>query len=194
MLLARASIAMSTYGITTPSEWMATEIEFGPQSSTFVVVGPGLRFAATSPLPGQFNVSNTLAAIASAALAGLDPEQVAVGIAGADGVPGRLESVNQGQDFTVVVDYAHKPDAVAAVLGTLRPLTKGRVIVVIGAGGDRDKGKRPIMGEIAAQLADLVIVTDDNPRTEDPAAIRTDQRCPERRRLRRRRADRGQGA
>lgn len=174
LLLARASIAMSTYGITTPSEWMATEIEFGPQSSTFVVVGPGLRFAATSPLPGQFNVSNTLAAIASAALAGLDPEQVAVGIAGADGVPGRLESVNQGQDFTVVVDYAHKPDAVAAVLGTLRPLTKGRVIVVIGAGGDRDKGKRPIMGEIAAQLADLVIVTDDNPRTEDPAAIRTE--------------------
>ncbi len=88
------------------------------------------------------------------------------------GVPGRFERVEAGQDFIVVVDYAHKPDAVAAALGTLRPLTDGRVIVVLGAGGDRDPGKRPIMGEIAARLADVLVVTDDNPRTEDPATIR----------------------
>ena len=90
----------------------------------------------------------------------------------APGCPGRLERIDEGQPFTVVVDYAHKPDAVEAALGTLRPLTESRLIVVIGAGGDRDTGKRPIMGEISARLADHVIVTDDNPRTEDPASIR----------------------
>jgi UDP-N-acetylmuramoyl-L-alanyl-D-glutamate--2,6-diaminopimelate ligase len=97
---------------------------------------------------------------------------VAAGIAAGGGVPGRLERIDAGQDFLVVVDYAHKPDAVEAAIRTLRPLTDGRVIVVIGAGGDRDPGKRPLMGEIAARLADVVVVTDDNPRTEDPAAIR----------------------
>ena len=90
----------------------------------------------------------------------------------AAGVPGRFERVDAGQDFLVLVDYAHKPDAVAAAVRTLRPLTDGRVIVVLGAGGDRDPGKRPMMGEIAARLADVFIVTDDNPRSEDPAAIR----------------------
>jgi len=94
------------------------------------------------------------------------------GISTGGGVPGRFERIDEGQDFVVVVDYAHKPDAVEAALATLRPLTSGHVIVVIGAGGDRDPGKRPIMGEIAARLADVVVVTDDNPRTEDPAAIR----------------------
>ncbi len=87
-------------------------------------------------------------------------------------MPGRLERVDAGQDYTVLVDFAHKPDAVEAVLATLRPLTDGQVIVVLGAGGDRDPGKRPIMGEIAARLADVLVVTDDNPRTEDPATIR----------------------
>ena len=106
--------------------------------------------------------------------AGLDPVPVARGISGLAGVPGRLESVHAGQDFEVVVDYAHKPDAVEAAIGALRPLAAGRVIVVIGAGGDRDTGKRPLMGEIAARLADLVVVTDDNPRTEDPALIRSE--------------------
>ena len=87
-------------------------------------------------------------------------------------MPGRLERVDEGQDFTVVVDYAHKPDAVTAALAALRPLTDGRLIVVLGAGGDRDPGKRPLMGDLAARLADVVVVTDDNPRTEQPAAIR----------------------
>jgi UDP-N-acetylmuramoyl-L-alanyl-D-glutamate--2,6-diaminopimelate ligase len=87
-------------------------------------------------------------------------------------VPGRFERIDAGQPFTVVVDYAHKPDAVQAALESLRPLTEGRLVVVLGAGGDRDPGKRPIMGELAARLGDVLVVTDDNPRTEDPAAIR----------------------
>jgi UDP-N-acetylmuramoyl-L-alanyl-D-glutamate--2,6-diaminopimelate ligase len=87
-------------------------------------------------------------------------------------VPGRLERIDEGQDFQVVVDYAHKPDAVAAAIAALRPVTSGRLYVVLGAGGDRDPGKRPLMGRIAAQGADVLVVTDDNPRSEEPAAIR----------------------
>lgn len=175
LLLERAGIPMQTFSSRgRDADWQAVDVVLGPDGGRFTVVGPGCRFPARVAVPGEFNVSNALAAIASAALAGLDPERVADGIGRAGGVPGRLEPVDAGQDFTVVVDYAHKPDAVEAVLRTLRPLTSGQVIVVIGAGGDRDPGKRPIMGEIAGRLADVVIVTDDNPRTEDPAAIRSE--------------------
>ena len=126
------------------------------------------------PLTGAFNVSNALCAIAGLGEAGFDAPAVAAAMGGSGGVPGRLEQVAAGQDFLAVVDYAHKPDAVSAALTALRPLTDGRLLVVIGAGGDRDPGKRPIMGEIAARLADVVVVTDDNPRSEDPAAIRAE--------------------
>lgn len=174
LLLERAGIPMQTFSSEgRDADWRAVDVELAGDGARFTVTGPGgLRVDAGVPVPGAFNVSNALAAIASAALAGLDPHQVARGIAAGGGVPGRLERVDADQDFTVVVDYAHKPDAVEAVLATLRPLTEGQVIVVLGAGGDRDPGKRPIMGEIAARLADVVIVTDDNPRTEDPTAIR----------------------
>lgn len=174
LLLERAGIPMQTFSSEgRDADWRAVDVELSGDGARFTVTGPdGLRVDAGVPVPGAFNVSNALAAVASAALAGLDPQQVAHGIAAGGGVPGRLERVDAGQDFTVVVDYAHKPDAVEAVLATLRPLTDGRVIVVLGAGGDRDPGKRPIMGEIAARLADVLVVTDDNPRTEDPAAVR----------------------
>ena len=119
-------------------------------------------------------MANALAALAACALLGFDLEGVARAMAEGGGVPGRLERVDAGQDFTVVVDYAHKPDAVTAALAALRPLTTGRLIVVLGAGGERDPGKRPIMGEIAARLADVLVVTDDNPRGEEPAAIRAE--------------------
>ena len=143
--------------------------------STFVVAGPGgVRVEAGCPLPGDFNVANALAALAACATAGFDLADVARAMAEGGGVPGRLERVDEGQDFTVVVDYAHKPDAVTAALAALRPLTDGRLIVVLGAGGERDPGKRPIMGEIAARLADVLVVTDDNPRGEEPAAIRAE--------------------
>ena len=172
-LLERASIPMSTFSSRGgPADWRAVDIELRADGADFTVLGPDVEVRAHVPIPGEFNVSNTLAAIASAALAGIDPHLVADGIARSGGVPGRLEPVVAGQDYTVVVDYAHKPDALEAVLATLRPLTAGRVIVVVGAGGDRDTIKRPVMGEIAARLADVVLVTDDNPRSEDPATIR----------------------
>ncbi|MAS54258.1 MAG: UDP-N-acetylmuramoyl-L-alanyl-D-glutamate--2,6-diaminopimelate ligase [Pimelobacter sp.] len=130
--------------------------------------------AAAVPLPGEFNVENALAAIAACAETGHDAEQVAAGLRRAD-VPGRMQRLVCGQSFTVVVDYAHKPDAVEAAIAALRPVAAargGRLVVVLGAGGDRDRGKRPVMGEITARLADVFILTDDNPRSEDPAQIR----------------------
>lgn len=172
-LVAECTVPVRTFSVSGDADWRATDVVLRPDGSSFVVTGPdGVRVEAGCPLPGGYNVSNTLAAIAAAAEAGLDATDVASGIATGAGVPGRLERVDAGQDFLVVVDYAHKPDAVEAAIGALRPLTDGRVIVVLGAGGDRDPGKRPIMAALAAELADVLVVTDDNPRTEDPAAIR----------------------
>jgi UDP-N-acetylmuramoyl-L-alanyl-D-glutamate--2,6-diaminopimelate ligase len=157
------------------AEWRAVDLETAPDGSRFVVEGPdGLRVEAGCPLPGDYNVANALAALAGCGLLGYDVAPVAAAMAEGGGVPGRLELVDAGQDFTVVVDYAHKPDAVAAAIAALRPLTEGRVIVVLGAGGERDPGKRPLMGAIAAGAADVLVVTDDNPRGEDPATIRAE--------------------
>ena len=173
-LVDEATIPIRTFSLEgRDADWQAVEVVASATGSRFVVIGPdGQAVEAGVPLPGEFNVANALAAVASCAEAGFDASRLAAGIAAGEGVPGRLERVDAGQDFVVIVDYAHKPDAVEAAIGTLRPLTDGQVIVVIGAGGDRDPGKRPIMGEIAARLADVVVVTDDNPRTEDPATIR----------------------
>ena len=172
-LLAEATIPVRSYALGGSADWTATDVETGPAGSAFTVRGPGgLELRTSVPIPGAFNVSNALAAIAAAGESGLDPASVAAGLEQTVGVPGRLERVDAGQDFTVLVDYAHKPDAVAAVMRTLRPVTAGRLVVVLGAGGDRDRGKRPVMGELAAADADLLVVTDDNPRSEDPAAIR----------------------
>ncbi|WP_246088323.1 UDP-N-acetylmuramoyl-L-alanyl-D-glutamate--2,6-diaminopimelate ligase [Nocardioides albertanoniae] len=182
-LAEEASIPVVTYALHEESaDWHVSGIELRPDGSSFVVHGPdGLELPAASPLAGDYNVSNTLAALASIHHAYAAPGErastevvrsAAAALTQGSGVPGRLERVDAGQPFTVVVDYAHKPDAVEAALGTLRPLTESKLIAVIGAGGDRDSGKRPIMGEISARLADHVIVTDDNPRTEDPASIR----------------------
>jgi len=173
-LVAEARVPMRTFSPSgAEAHWQAVDVELAPTGSRFTILGPdGLAVDAEVPLPGDFNVANALAAVAACAEVGFDPGRIAGGLARGGGVPGRFERVDEGQDFAVVVDYAHKPDAVEAALRTLRPLTDGRVLVVLGAGGDRDPGKRPIMGEIAARLADVLVVTDDNPRTEDPAAIR----------------------
>lgn len=125
----------------------------------------------TLPLPGAFNAANAALAAGLAGTVGVDVDAFITGLAEAN-VPGRMERIDVGQEFVAVVDYAHKPAAVAAVLDTLRAQVDGRIGVAIGAGGDRDASKRPLMGAEAAARADLVIVTDDNPRTEDPAAIR----------------------
>ena len=122
-------------------------------------------------LKGRFNVENALAALASCRLLGIDDDAIARGLEAVDGVPGRFEAVDEGQPFTVLVDYAHTPDSLENVLTTAREITSGRLICVFGCGGDRDREKRPIMGRIAAELADVPIVTSDNPRSEDPGAI-----------------------
>ena len=173
-LVEEAGVPVRTFSASgRDADWRAVDVEMGPTGSRFTVLGPdGRSVAAGVPLPGDFNVANALAAVAACAEVGFDTDRVAGALAAGGGVPGRLERVDAGQDFTVIVDYAHKPDAVEAALRTLRPLTGGRLVVVLGAGGDRDPGKRPIMGEIAARLADVLVVTDDNPRSEDPAAIR----------------------
>jgi UDP-N-acetylmuramoyl-L-alanyl-D-glutamate--2,6-diaminopimelate ligase len=159
----------------TDADWRADGTTLAPGGSTFTVHPPdGEPFEAFVPLAGDFNVSNALCAVAALGEVGFDPATVAAALAGSAGVPGRLERVDAGQDFLAVVDYAHKPDAVTAVLRTLRPMTRGRLVVVLGAGGDRDTGKRPLMGEVAARLADVLVVTDDNPRSEEPAAIRAE--------------------
>ena len=175
-LLQRGDVPLESFSTTGgDADWRAEDVEVTAAGSTFVVAGPGgVRVEAGCPLPGGFNVANALAALAACATAGFDLADVARAMAEGGGVPGRLERVDEGQDFTVVVDYAHKPDAVTAALAAMRPLTAGRLIVVLGAGGERDPGKRPIMGEIAARLADVLVVTDDNPRGEDPAAIRAE--------------------
>lgn len=131
----------------------------------------GDEHALSVPLPGRYNVTNAALAVALCAAVGVDVRRACAGIADVV-VPGRLEPVQAGQDFLAVVDYAHKPAAVEAVLATLGAESAGRIAVVLGAGGDRDRGKRAQMGAAAARGADLVIVTDDNPRTEDPAMIR----------------------
>jgi UDP-N-acetylmuramoyl-L-alanyl-D-glutamate--2,6-diaminopimelate ligase len=140
----------------------------------------GIRLLATSPvgpirvvsrLIGEHNVMNLLGAVGIGVALGLDADRIASALASVTRVPGRFEQVETGQDFLVVVDYAHTPDALQRVLDTARRLTPGRLGVVFGAGGDRDRGKRPVMGRIAAALADRIWLTSDNPRSEDPAAI-----------------------
>lgn len=156
-----------------PARWRATEVATDPSGiSTFRVNGPdGVDLPARVSLPGAFNVDNALLAIAALVTVGVDVEAAIEGVATPD-VPGRMERVRAGQPFLAVVDYAHTPDAVRRALDALRPLTRGRLIVVLGCGGDRDRAKRPLMGAAAARGADIVVITDDNPRSEDPAVIR----------------------
>ncbi len=152
--------------------WQARDITTtGDGGSRFRVVGPGTDLTTGCSLPGAYNVANALLALGILAQLDVPPEIAAPAVAVAS-VPGRMERVQAGQPFLAVVDYSHKPAAVDGALRTLRPLTAGQLIIVLGCGGDRDVAKRPLMGEIAARGADRLIVTDDNPRSEDPAAIR----------------------
>ncbi|MPZ62060.1 MAG: UDP-N-acetylmuramoyl-L-alanyl-D-glutamate--2,6-diaminopimelate ligase [Propionibacteriales bacterium] len=155
------------------ADWRATEVRPRAYGTDFALIAPdGSRHDAAVEMPGKFNVANALAAVAAIGEAGFSIDEAIAGVSSVTGVPGRMERIEEGQDFVVVVDYAHKPDAVTAVLSALSEVTRGRVITVLGAGGDRDRGKRPLMGETAARLSDVLVVTDDNPRSEDPAAIR----------------------
>jgi len=160
-----------TVGVDAPGAALrAEDLVAGPLGTTFRLGDLPLRL----PLPGRFNVRNALVAIAGARALGVADAQIAQALAGAARVPGRFEPVDEGQGFAVIVDYAHKPDALENVLRVARELAAGRLLVVVGAGGDRDRGKRPLMGAAAARHADLVLLTSDNPRSEDPEAILAD--------------------
>jgi len=157
-----------TFGIDAPdADLRATEVRSDFAGSTFRVAGMQLR----SPLPGRFNVLNVLGAIGAASALGVKAETIVAALPAAGRVPGRFEPVEEGQGFAVLIDYAHTPDSLENVLAAARPLTEGRLVCVFGCGGDRDRGKRPQMGEISARIADHTIVTSDNPRSEDPDAI-----------------------
>ena len=159
-----------TFGTGEGATLRATDIELSPAGSRFHLSGRWGEAEASLPLLGDFNVSNALAAAACALGLGRSLGEVVSRLAAAPQVPGRMERIAE-RPCVVLRDYAHTPDALERALATLRPLTPGRLIVVFGCGGDRDRGKRPIMGRIAAELADLAVVTSDNPRTEDPEAI-----------------------
>jgi UDP-N-acetylmuramoyl-L-alanyl-D-glutamate--2,6-diaminopimelate ligase len=160
-----------TFGIEQEADYRAVDVEFDTTGSTFVCRTPESDFAIRTRLPGLFNVSNALAALAAARALGVPIEVATEALSNAARVPGRFEPVDEGQPFAVLVDYAHTPDSLENVLRAARRITQGRLHVVFGAGGDRDRGKRPQMGRVASELADRVVVTSDNPRSEDPEAI-----------------------
>jgi len=160
-----------TIAIDAPADYRATGLRAGLAGSECTFETPDGDFAVRVPLPGRFNVANALCAWAAARALGVEPDALAAALPDAARAPGRFEPVDEGQPFAVLVDYAHTPDSLENVLRAARELADGRVIAVFGAGGDRDRGKRPLMGEIGARLADVALVTSDNPRSEDPDAI-----------------------
>lgn len=171
--------AAATVPVTTVSaagrpeaDWRGTDVVIGARESTFTLVGPaGVRLAGAVRLPGEFNLVNAMLAISSLVVAGIPTQAATAGVAELAAVPGRMERVEAGQPYLAVVDYAHTPLAVATLLATLRAVTAGRLVVVLGCGGDRDRGKRRLMGVAAVHGADLAVLTSDNPRSEDPVEI-----------------------
>jgi UDP-N-acetylmuramoyl-L-alanyl-D-glutamate--2,6-diaminopimelate ligase len=176
-LLADPQVPLTSYG--EQGEFSAEDPQLRSDGSAFVLVGPGVRAEAAVQLPGAFNLSNALAALACLVTAGVPVDAAVRGVAQLPGVPGRMERVDEGQPFTALVDYAHTPDAVTTLLRAVREVTPGRVIVVLGCGGDRDRGKRPLMGRAAVEGADVAVLTSDNPRSEDPLAILAEMAQPD---------------
>ena len=167
----RARDRVVAYGVDDRALVRASEIEARADGTTFIATTPAWSGEVHLQLPGAFNVHNALAALALAEVEGVDPAAAAEAIGSVSGVPGRMERIDAGQPFGVVVDYAHTADSLAKMLRTLRPLTAGRLIVVFGSAGERDRVKRPAMGKVAAELADLAVVTDEDPRLEEGHAI-----------------------
>lgn len=171
-ILAHATCPVLTYSAKGQAALEATDIRLEPHHVAFTAHYQGTETACTLGIPGAFSVYNALSALSAALALGIAPEKAAASLATARGVKGRAEVVpTPGKDYTVLIDYSHTPDSLENILKTVREFARGRVIAVFGCGGDRDPIKRPIMGKIAADLADLVVVTSDNPRTEDPMAI-----------------------
>ncbi len=163
-----------TYGLNGNAEVKPTQVVFGPAGTEAVVATPSGKLEIVSPLLGRANLANILAAVATGVAMGIASTKIEQGIAKLKAVPGRFERIDAGQPFLVMVDYAHTDDALKNVLKTARELTRDRLIVLFGCGGERDRTKRPRMGEVAGTLADYVVLTSDNPRSEDPLLIMAD--------------------
>lgn len=160
-----------TYGIDHQADFHARSIQITPAGTSFTLSAKGQSYRVSMKLIGKFSVYNVLAALAACSLKGLDIGKMIHTVEQIKGISGRFEPVSAGQDFTVIVDYSHTPDSLANALGTIREFAKRRIITVVGCGGDRERGKRPIMAKIAVDNSDLAILTSDNPRTEDPDMI-----------------------
>ena len=170
-ILKATSCKVLTYGVEKDADLKGSNLQVGLKSSSFDVVGPFVSVSLHMHITGLFNVYNTLAAIGAAHAEGVDTDVIDKAVQTFYSVPGRFELVEAGQDFAIVVDYSHTPDSLEKALTTARAMNPNRIITVFGCGGDRDRTKRPIMGGIAAQYADIPIVTSDNPRSEDPEFI-----------------------
>ncbi|MBF1325793.1 MAG: UDP-N-acetylmuramoyl-L-alanyl-D-glutamate--2,6-diaminopimelate ligase, partial [Megasphaera micronuciformis] len=170
-ILKATSCKVLTYGVEKDADLKGSNLQVGLKSSSFDVVGPFVSVSLHMHITGLFNVYNTLAAIGAAHAEGVDTDVIDKAVQTFYSVPGRFELVEAGQDFAIVVDYSHTPDSLEKALTTARAMKPNRIITVFGCGGDRDRTKRPIMGGIAAQYADIPIVTSDNPRSEDPEFI-----------------------
>ncbi|MGI6142264.1 MAG: UDP-N-acetylmuramoyl-L-alanyl-D-glutamate--2,6-diaminopimelate ligase [bacterium] len=170
----RCPVPWLGYGLGEEADLRAVSVQIGSRGVKFTACGRGREIPLTLKLTGMFSVYNALAAIGVGLTEGIDPQVIARALAAVPGVPGRFESIDEGQDFSVIVDYAHTPDGLENILKAAAEFVRGRRIIVFGCGGDRDRTKRPIMGKIAAENADYVIITSDNPRSEDPLAIIAD--------------------
>jgi UDP-N-acetylmuramoyl-L-alanyl-D-glutamate--2,6-diaminopimelate ligase len=165
------SVPVLAYGLDKSAAIRAVDIQLDATNTRFRVILPNAEIDIKTQLVGQFNVSNCLAAIATAYSVGVSPADIARGLVEVTGITGRMERIDAGQPFTVIVDYAHTPDSLEKVLRILRPLTAGKLLLVFGSAGERDIQKRPIMGQIAAQLSDFFVITDEDPREENREQI-----------------------
>jgi UDP-N-acetylmuramoyl-L-alanyl-D-glutamate--2,6-diaminopimelate ligase len=169
-IIREAKCKTVTYGMTDGADFVARDIEYRPDGISYTLAGK-MSGKLKACLPGGFSVYNTLAAISCAFMVGISENEVIGALATFGGVKGRIEVVPSGRDFTVIIDYAHTPDGLEKILRAVKGFARGRVVALFGCGGDRDKGKRPIMGAVAAKNADYLVVTSDNPRSEEPDAI-----------------------
>jgi UDP-N-acetylmuramoyl-L-alanyl-D-glutamate--2,6-diaminopimelate ligase len=165
------NVPILDYGFDKAATVRAVDAQLDANSTRFRAILPGAEIDIETQLAGRFNASNCLAAIATAYSLGVKPADIARGLASVAGVTGRMERIDEGQPFTVIVDYAHTPDSLEKVLSILRPLTRGKLLAVFGSAGERDRQKRPIMGQIAAQMSDFIVITDEDPREEDREQI-----------------------
>jgi UDP-N-acetylmuramoyl-L-alanyl-D-glutamate--2,6-diaminopimelate ligase len=170
----KESFRLLTYGLNPQASVYATDIQSTANGNSYTLNYQGQAVRVQLHLPGDFNIYNSMAAATVAIAEELDLAQIAAGLAQVKGVPGRMQTVNEGQDFTVVVDYAHTPESLSKVLKILRPLTKGKLLVVFGSAGERDRVKRPVQGRVAAELADFAVFTNEDPRLEDSDQIITE--------------------